>query len=151
MTLSDGMPIAGKVRQPTEEQATEPAGKRAVARVTGGRHLFAAFGYSLGGAGRLLRETAFRHEIVAGVVIFSVFSAVGAGLRDYVMMVILLLGLAAAEALNTAIEEIIDRISPEWSSTGMHAKNLGSFAVFCLLAANGLLAAFVIVSRLLSS
>ncbi|WP_424540689.1 diacylglycerol kinase [Sinorhizobium medicae] len=30
------------------------------------------------------------------------------------------------EAVNTAIEEIIDRISPEVSDTGKHAKDLGS-------------------------
>jgi diacylglycerol kinase (ATP) len=43
------------------------------------------------------------------------------------------------EAVNTAIEEIIDRISPEVSDTGKHAKDLGSLAVFCLILANSLL------------
>jgi diacylglycerol kinase (ATP) len=97
----------------------------------------------------LLRETAFRHEIIAGVAILGIFAIVGAGLSDYVMMLILMLGLFATEALNTAIEEIVDRISPEWSDTGRNAKDLGSFAVFCLLAANGLMAAFVVISRIL--
>ncbi|WP_457852956.1 diacylglycerol kinase [Sinorhizobium medicae] len=39
---------------------------------------------------------------------------------------VLLLLLIAMEAVNTAIEEIIDRISPEVSDTGKHAKDLGS-------------------------
>ncbi|WP_234838132.1 diacylglycerol kinase, partial [Sinorhizobium medicae] len=38
---------------------------------------------------------------------------------------VLLLLLIAMEAVNTAIEEIID-ISPEVSDTGKHAKDLGS-------------------------
>ncbi len=117
--------------------------------MTGSRHLAAALGYSLGGAARLLGETAFRHELLAALGIFGSFALVGAGLSDYVSMAVLFLALVAAEALNTAIEEIIDHISPEWSKTGKNAKDLGSFAVFCLLAANGLMAAFVILSRLL--
>ena len=37
----------------------------------------------------------------------------------------------------------IDRVSPEISQMGKHAKDLGSFAVFCLILANGVYAAYV--------
>lgn len=160
MTLPECAPI-GKVRRPVTDRNDGPIPSRAtvptpaigaaapMAKVTGSRHLAAALGYSLGGAARLLRETAFRHEIIGAIAIYAAFFAVGAGLSDYVMTTILMLSLIAAEALNTAIEEIIDRISPEWSSTGRNAKDLGSFAVFCLLAANGIMVAFVIGSKLI--
>lgn len=123
---------------------------RPIGKVTGSRHLGAAFGYSLGGALRLLKETAFRHEIVAGLVLLVLLAVVGAHPSDYAVMISLMLGLVAIEALNTAIEEIVDRISPEWSTSGKHAKDLGSFAVFCMLAANGLMAGFIILSRLVA-
>ncbi len=48
----------------------------------------------------------------------------------------LLLVLAATEALNTAVELIVDRVSPEFSAFAGQAKDLGSFAVFCLLLVN---------------
>lgn len=155
MTVPDCIPI-GTVARPVTKKAEEPpqvsiSPSSPIEKVTGSRHLKAALGYSLNGALRLLRETAFRHEITAALAIFGLFAAVGAGLSDYIMMAIVMLGLFAAEALNTAIEEIIDRISPEWSDTGRHAKDLGSFAVFCLLIVNGLTAAFVIVPKLISS
>lgn len=123
---------------------------RQIGKVRGLPHLFAALRYSIAGARRLWGEVAFRHEMAAGALTFPAFAVVGASAIHFLAMAVLLLGLAAAEALNTAIEEIIDRISPEWSSTGMHAKNLGSFAVFCMLAANGMTVVFVIGSRLLS-
>ncbi|TCR00016.1 diacylglycerol kinase [Neorhizobium sp. JUb45] len=160
MTLPDCSSF-GKVRKPVTERSngpvpsrpassTPPIGTRPpIGKVTGSRHLAAALGYSLGGAARLLGETAFRHELVAATGIFGGFAFVGASLSDYVSMAVLFLALIAAEALNTAIEEIIDRISPEWSKTGKNAKDLASFAVFCLLVANGLMAAYVIFSRLL--
>ncbi|AYD03569.1 diacylglycerol kinase [Neorhizobium sp. NCHU2750] len=149
MTIPDCAAI-GKVRRAVAETEEGSSPNRPVVKVTGSRHLGAALSYSLSGALRLLRETAFRHEIIAGAAILVVFAIVGAGLSDYVMMVILMLSLVAAEALNTAIEEIIDRISPEWSSTGQHAKDLGSFAVMCLLLANGLMAGFIVISRIIA-
>ncbi len=154
MTVPDYAAI-GPVIGPVTDKADEAphvsiSPSSPIEKVTGSQHLKAAFGYSLNGALRLLRETAFRHEIVAAILIFGAFAAVGADLSEYLMMAIVMLGLFAAEALNTAIEEIIDRISPEWSATGKNAKDLGSFAVFCLLVANGLTAAFVIIPKLMS-
>jgi len=48
----------------------------------------------------------------------------------------LFLALLAIEALNTAIEVIVDKVSPEISEMGKQAKDLGSFAVMCLLIIN---------------
>lgn len=116
-----------------------------VKKQTGLRHLFAAASYSLGGARRLLGEAAFRHELIAFAVVMAVFFLVGATFFQYVAMAILFLLMMAFEAINTAIEEIVDRVSPEISEMGKHAKDLGSFAVFCLILANGGYAMYVIV------
>ena len=51
----------------------------------------------------------------------------------------------AVEALNTALEELVDHISPGWSEFAKHAKDLGSFAVMCALVATGLYAAWVVL------
>ncbi len=64
---------------------------------------------------------------------------IGASLERFLLLIAVFLAVTAIEALNTAIEEIIDRISPEFSDTGRHAKDLGSFAVFCGLVVWGLL------------
>ena len=74
--------------------------------------------------------------------------ATGVGLGDILVSILLFLGLFAAEALNTAVEEVIDRISPEMSIVGKHAKDLGSFAVFCMLLACGLHLAFTVFAHL---
>ena len=64
---------------------------------------------------------------------------IGASVERFLLLIGVFLFVAAIEALNTAIEEIIDRISPEFSATGRHAKDLGSLAVFCGLLAWGIL------------
>ena len=74
---------------------------------------------------------------------------VGATLAELMIAVVLFLALFAVEALNTAIEEVIDRISPEISMVGKHAKDLGSFAVVCMIVACGVFLLFTIGKHLL--
>lgn len=128
-------------RTPLDSNSEKPSGVR---------RIIAATRYSMQGLVRLWHEEAFRHEIIAFVAGVILFVAVGAGATDYLVFLILMLVLFAVEALNTAIEELVDRISPELSTVGRHAKDLGSFAVFCLLAANGLFILYVLLRALFS-
>ena len=113
-------------------------------RKVGIAHFFAAASYSIGGARRLLREAAFRQEVLGLTALMAVFAMVGARLPEFLGLLILSLMVLAVEAVNTAIEELVDRASPEWSEFARDTKDMGSFAVMCLLVATGLYAAFVI-------
>ncbi len=99
-------------------------------------HLFAAAAYSAFGFRRMLKETAFRHELLYGVFLLGLLVWAAVPMEKILVAAILLLVLFAVEALNTAIEELTDRVSPEISDAARNAKDLGSFAVFCLLVAN---------------
>lgn len=105
-------------------------------KLRGLAHLLASARYSLAGLVRLLGEAAFRHEIVLGTVLIGTLAAADVPKVEILIQVGLLLVLAATEALNTAIELIVDRVSPEISDFAGQAKDLGSFAVFCVLAVN---------------
>ncbi|MGF0538484.1 diacylglycerol kinase [Agrobacterium sp. ES01] len=125
-------------------RSEERIGETDLSKKTGVAHFFAAARYSSQGFQRLLGEAAFRHELLAFVVLVILFALTGAVLAQYVILLVLALVLFAVEALNTAVEEIVDRVSPEFSTVARHAKDLGSFAVFCLLIANGVFAASVV-------
>ena len=114
------------------------------ARKEGLAHFLAAAGYSIGGARRLWREAAFLQELLALAVLLAVFLAVGAAAGEVLGLLILGLLVLAVEALNTAIEELVDQLSPGWSEFAKHAKDMGSFAVMCALVATGLYAAWVV-------
>jgi diacylglycerol kinase (ATP) len=111
---------------------------------TGFAHLWSATRYSIQGFRRLLREAAFRHELLLLAAAIALFGFCGASLLHYLGLLMLALVLLAAESLNTAIEEVVDRISPEFSEVGRNAKDLGSFAVSCLLLANLLYIGWVV-------
>lgn len=104
---------------------------------TGVKHFFAAATYSWGGFTRLLGEAAFRQEAFAFVLGIAAYAVSGASLLHYVTFAALMLLLFAFEAINTAIEEIVDHVSPGYSLAAKHAKDLGSFACMCLITING--------------
>jgi len=111
--------------------------------------MFAALTYSFDGFKHAVGETAFRQELLAFCIAMIVFAISGAAAVHYLIGLILFLILAAFEAVNTTIEHIVDRMSAEKSDFGKHAKDLGSFAVFCLLCANGIFALYVLAQAIL--
>jgi len=127
---------------------TQPGTKPAVTKETGIRHFVAAAGYSWAGFLRVFREAAFRQELGFFVAALIMLFLVGADATEFVVTTLLFLGLFSIEAMNTAVEEVIDRISPEISIVGKHAKDLGSFAVTCMIAACCLYLGFVVVRHL---
>lgn len=93
--------------------------------------------YSIDGLNFLLRnEFAARIEVYffLWVMPFLVFFELPTTLL--LSTVILFCVLLSIEALNTAIEVIVDRVSPEISDMGKQAKDLGSFAVMAVLFMN---------------
>ncbi len=118
-------------------------------RTTGIKHVFAAASYSIGGIKCLWKEAAFRQEVLLYLLVMAVFLLIGASAPEYLIATGLALLLVAIEALNTAIEELVDHISPDWSEFARNAKDLGSLAVMCLLIANGLYLAYVLWQHLM--
>ncbi len=129
-----------KAEPPEKTEAARPC----PARINGVHHLFAAAGYSLAGIRRLWAETAFRHEVLGLPVVMALFWVTSAPLWAFFGFIILWCFLIAVEALNTAVEVIVDHISPHWSEAARDAKDLGSLAVMALILANGAFVAAVL-------
>ncbi|OYX21443.1 MAG: hypothetical protein B7Z04_03135 [Rhodobacterales bacterium 32-66-9] len=113
-------------------------------RKSGGAHFFAAAGYSLGGLRRLARESAFRQElalILGLVLLLLIFRASPAEILGLLVLGCLLV---AVEALNTALEVLVDHLSPGWSQFAKETKDLGSLAVACAVGATVLYAGIVL-------
>lgn len=100
---------------------------------TGFAHLIAATKYSIAGLHVLLKEAAFRHELSLSVAMLVSLFFAGASSAQLIIMLVLVLILFSIEAINTAIESIVDKISPERSNFAKETKDLGSFAVSSVL------------------
>ena len=73
-----------------------------------------------------------RELIIILLVVLLVF---GASLPEVLGLLAIGLLLIAVEALNTALEVLVDHLSPGWSAFAKDAKDLGSLAVACTIGA----------------
>ena len=92
-------------------------------------HIIDAAGFSIGGFRRLWGETAARLEIIIGAALGLILWALGLPAMQIAIYAMLLLALLVVEAINTAIEELVDHLASDWALWAKHAKDLGSFAV----------------------
>ncbi|MGP3698012.1 diacylglycerol kinase [Rhodobacter sp. NSM] len=115
-------------------------------RAEGAQHLMASARHSWGGLRRLSHETAFRHEVIAGGAGLALLLATQASPAEILGATILFLLLLATEAINTAIEIVVDHLAPGWAEFARDAKDLGSLAVLCLIGANLAFLAYVLVT-----
>ncbi len=115
-------------------------------RKTGLAHLLAAARYSVGGLRRLARESAFRQEVALGGLVLVLLAIFGPGWGHVAGFAVLLCLLVAVEALNTAIEVLVDHLSPQWAEFARDAKDLGSLAVAAVLAGMGCYLAWMLLS-----
>jgi diacylglycerol kinase (ATP) len=108
------------------------------------RHVVHATGYSIAGLVFMVRsEIAARIEVVAVALALVWLAILGRPLSNFLVLLMLSCILFAVEAVNTAIEVLVDRLSPQQSIFAKTVKDLGSTAVFFLLFASGLYLAAV--------
>lgn len=75
-------------------------------------------------------ESSFRLETYSLLVLGPTAFLLGDNPLEQALMVGALLLVMCAELLNSAIEQIVDRISPEYAEFAGRAKDMGSAAVF---------------------
>lgn len=104
--------------------------------ILGFRHMIATFRHSIDGICACVgSEVAFRHELVLGVVMCIAIIALPISMLVRMYFIALWFVLISVELVNTAIEAIVDMVSPEWNEKAKLAKDLGGAAVLCILVA----------------
>ncbi len=94
----------------------------------------------------LIKEAAFRHEAIFLSVVLTLFAFFNVAYHNYIIAMMLWCVLIATEAINTAIEHIVDKISPEISDFAKKTKDLGSLAVFLMIAVNMIFVGLVLIN-----
>ena len=108
--------------------------ERSVKSVSAGiAHLFSALRYSVQGFVAAFRdEVAFRQECLIAVPHFIAVVCLPLELWMRFYLAALWFVLIAVELLNTAVEAVVNLVSPEWNALAKKAKDCGSAAVFSI-------------------
>jgi len=93
-------------------------------------------------------EASFRFEACLAVVAIPLGLYLGHGALEKLALVLPMLLVLSAELLNSAIEAIVDKVSPEFNELAGRAKDMGSAAVFVLLVLLGLSWLLIVGPRL---
>lgn len=125
-----------------------PEGRKVVPPRGGLLHVVDAAGYSLAGLRRLWGETAARLEFLGAALVALAFLWRGVEPWHWVAALTLFALVLCVEALNTAIEVLVDHLSPGWSQMAKDAKDLGSLAVGLMLVVAGAFVALVLIGVL---
>lgn len=98
------------------------------------KHLINAAGYSFNGLVSAFREeTAFRHELMAILLLLPLALWFDVSAVERALMIASLLLVLIVELLNSGIEAAIDRVGMERHVLSGRAKDMGSAAVFLAL------------------
>jgi diacylglycerol kinase (ATP) len=101
---------------------------------TGFRRIVDATGYTLKGLKAAWRnESAFRQESMLAVVLAPLAFWLGRSPLEIGFLIATLAFVLTTELLNSAIEAVVDRASPELNELAGRAKDMGSAAVFVSL------------------
>ncbi len=105
--------------------STEPRGPKQV---------YKALQWSMQGLNAAWRfEASFRLEVYLFVVLAPLGFWLGYGAMEKALLVGSLILVLAVELLNSAVEAVVDKVSPEFNELAGRAKDFGSAAVFLMM------------------
>jgi len=112
----------------------------------GPRQVFSAFQWSMKGLKACFQyEASFRLEVYLAVILVPLGFWLGQGGVEKILLVTFPILVLAAELLNSAIEAVVDLVSPEFHELAGRAKDMGSAAVFFLLLMIGVSWALILI------
>jgi len=87
--------------------------------------------YALKGLLDLLRtETSFKIELLIVLILLPVIFIIDTTITNKLLMFVTLMGMPLTEAINSAIERVVDLVTLEHHDLAGRAKDVGSAAVF---------------------
>jgi len=110
-----------------------------------------SFGHAFRGVGRLLatQHNAWIHA-AATLAVLGLGALLGLGRAEWVAVLVAVALVWVAEAFNTAIEHLCDRVSPEFDPLVGHAKDVAAGGVLIAAAAAALIGLLVLGPPLLA-
>ncbi|MFC2967200.1 diacylglycerol kinase family protein [Acidimangrovimonas pyrenivorans] len=88
-----------------------------------------SFVYAARGLVVLARQPNAQIHLAATFVVVFAGLALGVGARDWIVLVFAIALVLAAEAINTALERVVDLASPDWSPLARDAKDVAAAGV----------------------
>ena len=112
--------------------------------------LIRTIGYALAGLASMFRtERNARLHALGAVVLVALSTWAGLGRLEWALVAAGVLLVLSAEAMNTAVETVVDHVQPEWHEAARRAKDVAAGAVLLAFLFEVAVAAIVVLPALL--
>jgi diacylglycerol kinase (ATP) len=112
-------------------KANEQLATKSSPKHKGFKRIVAATKYSFHGLKLAAQtESAFKQELIASLVLIPLAIWLGDSSIEQSLLISSVVFVMIVELLNTAVEAVVDRVSPDFHELSRQAKDLGSAAVF---------------------
>ncbi|MFC0231738.1 diacylglycerol kinase family protein [Bhargavaea ullalensis] len=112
------------------------------------RKFFRSFRYAAKGIVRTARtEQNFRFHLAAGTAVVIAGALTGLSAAEWSVILLLIAGMLSLELMNTAVERVVDKASPEWHPLAGQAKDAAAAAVLIYAAASAVIGCVVFLPK----
>ena len=111
------------------------------------RKFLKSFGYAIEGIGMAMREQNFRFHLVSAVIVMIVGLFTGLSIIEWIIIVLVITLVIGAEMFNTAIERVVDLVSPDYHPLAKQAKDIAAAAVFVFAACSVIIGILIFLPK----
>ena len=111
------------------------------------RKFFKSFGYAIEGIVMTMREQNFRFHLLSAVIVMIAGLFTGLSIIEWIIIVLVITLVIGAEMFNTAIERVVDLVSPDYHPLAKQAKDIAAASVLVFAACSVIIGVLIFLPK----
>ena len=111
------------------------------------RKFIKSFGYAIQGIVTAMSEQNFRFHVLSTVIVMIAGLFTGLSIIEWIIIVLVITLVIGAEMFNTAIERVVDLVSPDYHPLAKQAKDIAAAAVFVFAACSVIIGILIFLPK----
>lgn len=111
------------------------------------RKFIKSFGYAIQGIVTVMREQNFRFHVLSAVIVMIAGLFTGLSIIEWIIIVLVITLVIGAEMFNTAIERVVDLVSPDYHPLAKQAKDIAAAAVLVFAACSVIIGMLIFLPK----
>ncbi len=111
------------------------------------RKFIKSFGYAIQGIVTAMSEQNFRFHVLSAVIVMIAGLLTGLSIMEWIIIVLVITLVMGAEMFNTAIERVVDLVSPDYHPLAKQAKDIAAAAVLVFAACSVIIGILIFLPK----
>ena len=111
------------------------------------RKFIKSFDYAIQGIITAMREQNFRFHLLSAVIVIIAGLFTGLSILEWIVIILVIALVIGAEMLNTAIERVVDLVSPDYHPLAKQAKDIAAASVLVFAACSVIIGMLIFLPK----